>query len=149
MSTSESLNYDLIVIGGGIAGLATALKVNEKNPALKILVIEKEEKIAAHQTGNNSGVIHSGIYYKPGSLKAKNCIRGYHQLIEFCTEHQVPFELCGKIIVATAPEELSALENIFKRGQENGLDGLKKLTVDELRDYEPHVAGIAGKLAAK
>jgi L-2-hydroxyglutarate oxidase len=144
MSTSESLNYDLIVIGGGIAGLATALKVNEKNPALKILVIEKEEKIAAHQTGNNSGVIHSGIYYKPGSLKAKNCIRGYHQLIEFCTEHQVPFELCGKIIVATAPEELSALENIFKRGQENGLDGLKKLTVDELRDYEPHVAGIAG-----
>ena len=144
MSTSESLNYDLIVIGGGIAGLATALKVNEKNPALKILVIEKEEKIAAHQTGNNSGVIHSGIYYKPGSLKAKNCIRGYHQLIEFCSEHQVPFELCGKIIVATAPEELSALENIFKRGQENGLDGLKKLSVDELREYEPHVAGIAG-----
>jgi L-2-hydroxyglutarate oxidase len=144
MSTSESLNYDLIVIGGGIAGLATALKVNEKNPALKILVIEKEEKIAAHQTGNNSGVIHSGIYYKPGSLKAKNCIRGYHQLIEFCTEHQVPFELCGKIIVATAPDELSALENIFKRGQENGLDGLKKLSVDELREYEPHVAGIAG-----
>ena len=144
MSTSESLNYDLIVIGGGIAGLATALKVNEKNPALKILVVEKEAKIAAHQTGNNSGVIHSGIYYKPGSLKAKNCIRGYHQLIEFCSEHQVPFELCGKIIVATAPEELSALENIFKRGQENGLDGLKKLSVAELREYEPHVAGIAG-----
>lgn len=144
MSTSESLNYDLIVIGGGIAGLATALKVNEKNPALKILVVEKEAKIAAHQTGNNSGVIHSGIYYKPGSLKAKNCIRGYHQLIEFCSEHQVPFELCGKIIVATAPEELNALENIFKRGQENGLDGLKKLSVAELREYEPHVAGIAG-----
>jgi L-2-hydroxyglutarate oxidase len=144
MSTIESLNYDLIVIGGGIAGLATALKVNEKNPALKILVVEKEEKIAFHQTGNNSGVIHSGIYYKPGSLKAKNCIRGYHQLIEFCSEHQVPFELCGKIIVATAPEELNALENIFKRGQENGLEGLKKLTVTELREYEPHVAGIAG-----
>ena len=85
MSTSGSSGYDLIIVGGGIAGLATALKVNEKNPDKKILLVEKEAKIAAHQTGNNSGVIHSGIYYKPGSLKATNCIRGYHQLIEFCT----------------------------------------------------------------
>ncbi len=144
MSTSGSSGYDLIIVGGGIAGLATALKVNEKNPDKKILLVEKEAKIAAHQTGNNSGVIHSGIYYKPGSLKATNCIRGYHQLIEFCTINNVPFELCGKIIVATSKEELTALENIYQRGLANGLQGLKKLTAEQLKEYEPHVAGISG-----
>ncbi|MFM7194957.1 MAG: FAD-dependent oxidoreductase, partial [Bacteroidota bacterium] len=138
------MHYDLIIIGGGITGLATALKVNESRPGLKIAVLEKESGVARHQTGNNSGVIHSGIYYKPGSLKATNCIRGYHQLIDFCTNHNVPFERCGKIIVATSEAELPLLENIHNRGIANGLDGLHRLSAGELREHEPHVAGIAG-----
>jgi L-2-hydroxyglutarate oxidase len=111
---------------------------------LKIVLIEKEEKLAKHQTGNNSGVIHSGIYYKPGSLKAINCISGYHQLIEFCNKHEVKYELCGKVIVATDEKELPALENIYNRGIENGLKGLKKIKRQEIFAYEPHCAGIAG-----
>ena len=97
-----------------------------------------------HQTGNNSNVIHSGIYYKPGSLKALNCIKGYHQLIDFCNENSIRYNLCGKVIVATDAAEIPLLENIFKRGQENGLAGLKMLSLPELKEREPHVAGIAG-----
>jgi (S)-2-hydroxyglutarate dehydrogenase len=136
--------HDIIVIGGGIVGLATALKINSSNPFLKILVIEKEQDVAQHQTGNNSGVIHSGLYYKPGSLKAKNCIHGYHLLIDFCKEHGVPFELCGKIVVATGPTELPLLETLYQRGQQNGLTNLKKLRKEELKEYEPHVTGLEG-----
>jgi len=135
---------DVIVIGGGIVGLATALQLIEKNPGLKVTVLEKENKVAVHQTGNNSGVIHSGIYYKPGSLKATNCIRGYNLLIEFCQKHSIPFERCGKIIVATGAEELQPLENIYRRGLSNGLTGLIRLKKEELKEHEPHVAGIAG-----
>ena len=138
------MHYDLIIIGGGITGLATALKVNASRPNLKIAVLEKEPAVARHQTGNNSGVIHSGIYYKPGSLKATNCIHGYHLLIDFCRSHGVPFELCGKIIVATDKAELPLLDNIQQRGIANGLTGLKRLSGAELREQEPHVAGIAG-----
>ena len=134
----------MIIAGAGITGLATALKLTEKDPSLKITILEKETAVARHQTGNNSGVIHSGIYYKPGSLKATNCIRGYHMLIDFCREYEVPFELCGKIIVATRQEELPLLDNIRQRGIANGLGGLKNLTGAELREHEPHVAGIAG-----
>lgn len=136
--------YDVVVIGGGIVGLATAFRLKEKNAQLKIAVVEKENAPAMHQTGNNSGVIHSGLYYKPGSLKAKNCIDGYTQLIDFCQKHEVPFDLCGKIVVATDNSELQALENIYQRGLDNGLDKTKKITAEQLREYEPHVAGVAG-----
>jgi (S)-2-hydroxyglutarate dehydrogenase len=138
------VNYDIIVVGGGIVGLATALKLKTSNPFLKVLLLEKENELAKHQTGNNSGVIHSGLYYKPGSLKAKNCIHGYHLLIDFCKENNVPFELCGKIVVATEEKELPLLENLYLRGEQNGLQNLKKLTKEELKGYEPHVTGLKG-----
>lgn len=136
--------YDIVVIGGGIVGLATALNLQQKSPQLKLLVLEKENRLAAHQTGHNSGVIHSGIYYKPGSLKARNCFAGYHKLLDFCQKEEVSYELCGKIIVATNPEELKPLETIFERGQANGLEGLIKLKKEDIPAYEPHVNGIAG-----
>ncbi|MBL7858275.1 MAG: L-2-hydroxyglutarate oxidase [Cyclobacteriaceae bacterium] len=138
------MQYDIIIVGGGAVGLATALQILEKNPSSKVLVIEKEPGVARHQTGNNSGVIHSGLYYKPGSLKAKNCIHGYHLLIDFCKHNEVPFELCGKIVVATEPGELPLLKTLFERGRQNGLQNLKLLNPSELREHEPHVAGIAG-----
>ncbi|HLT75665.1 MAG TPA: L-2-hydroxyglutarate oxidase, partial [Ohtaekwangia sp.] len=138
------MRYDIIVIGGGAVGLATALKLQAENPALKIIVLEKEATLAAHQTGNNSNVIHSGIYYKPGSLKATNCINGYHELIRFCDAHGIPYKLCGKIIVATDAAEVPLLEKILQRGQENGLQNLRRLSAEELPEYEPHVSGVAG-----
>jgi L-2-hydroxyglutarate oxidase len=138
------VKFDVIIIGGGIVGLATALQIKKTNPALRFLVLEKENELAKHQTGNNSGVIHSGIYYKPGSLKATNCFRGYQLLIDFCREHEVPFELCGKLIVATDEHELPLLQTLFTRGEQNGLTKLKKLVKEELKEHEPHVAGIAG-----
>jgi L-2-hydroxyglutarate oxidase len=138
------VQYSVVIVGGGIVGLATALQLIKKKPDLKILVLEKETELAKHQTGNNSGVIHSGIYYKPGSLKATNCMRGYHQLIAFCQEQTIPFELCGKIIVATDESEKLLLQNLFVRGEQNGLKNLKKLSAGELKEYEPHVNGIEG-----
>ena len=146
-------------------GLATAYRVKQKNPDLNISVVEKENSFASHQTGHNSGVIHSGLYYKPGSLKAKNCIRGYHMLIEFARENDIPFELCGKVVVATEQKQVPLLETLYQRGLKNGLRGMKRLTLEELRQHEPHVTGVAalhiphtgiidytqvaGKLAAK
>lgn len=135
--------FDIIITGGGIVGLATAYRLKEEKPQLKILLLEKETSLAKHQTGNNSGVIHSGIYYKPGSLKAKNCIEGYQQLLAFCDKEEIDYELCGKVIVATSNEELPAMENIYKRGNENGLQNLKKISAEELKEYEPHVNGVA------
>jgi L-2-hydroxyglutarate oxidase len=136
--------FDVIVIGGGIVGLATALQIQKAKPTLKILLIEKESTLAKHQTGNNSGVIHSGLYYKPGSLKATNCIRGYNLVIDFCRQYDIPFELCGKIVVATDEAERPLLENLYQRGQQNGLQNLKKLGKEQLKEYEPHVNGIEG-----
>jgi L-2-hydroxyglutarate oxidase len=121
------VQQDVIIIGGGIVGLASALQLKQQNPSLKITLIEKEKTLAKHQTGNNSGVIHSGIYYKPGSLKAINCIRGYNMLIDFCRANDVAFDLCGKIIVATEEKEIPLLQNLFTRGQQNGLTDLKML----------------------
>jgi len=135
-------NFDVTIIGAGIVGLATGLKLLERKPGLKIAIVDKEEEIAKHQTGNNSGVIHSGIYYKPGNLKAKNCRKGYQQLVEFCNEHSIKYDLCGKVIVATKEDEREALDNIFKRGIENGLDGLRKIGPEEVREIEPHVSSI-------
>ena len=138
------MNYDAIIIGGGAVGLATAYQLSSKRPDFKILVLEKEKKVASHQTGNNSGVIHSGLYYKPGSLKAKNCIRGYELLVDFCQKNDVPFELCGKIIVATEEAEMPSLHTLFERGKENGLQGLVWLKKEALKEHEPHVEGKAG-----
>jgi L-2-hydroxyglutarate oxidase len=136
--------YDITIIGGGIVGLATALQIQAANRNLKIVLLEKESSLARHQTGNNSGVIHSGLYYKPGSLKATNCIRGYNLLLDFCQSNEIPFDLCGKIVVATEQQELPLLENLYNRGQQNGLSNLKKLTSQELKEHEPHVTGLAG-----
>jgi len=138
------MKSDVIIIGGGIVGLATAYILLQNNPLLHLTLLEKESHEAVHQTGNNSGVIHSGIYYKPGSLKAINCIEGYHMLINFCKQEQIPFDLCGKIIVATKPAEIPALETLYQRGIENGLSGLKYLTASEINTYEPHCVGIKG-----
>ncbi len=140
------MKYDVVIIGGGIVGLATALRLKESKPALKIALLEKESKLAAHQTGHNSGVIHSGIYYKPGSLKAINCINGYRQLLDFCDKNNVNYDLCGKIIVATNENEIQYLENIYTRGIENGLTGLKKIGREEIQELEPHCSGIKGIL---
>jgi len=138
------MKVDIAVVGAGIVGLATALQIKKQKPELNVLVLEKESRVAAHQTGNNSGVIHSGIYYKPGSLKAKNCIDGYHMLIDFCKEQQIPFELCGKIIVATSESELTALDNIYKRGIENGLEELRYISSEEIKAIEPETYGVKG-----
>jgi L-2-hydroxyglutarate oxidase len=138
------MKYDVVIVGGGIVGLATALQLKNANPGLRLAVIEKETSVARHQTGNNSGVIHSGVYYKPGSLKATNCIHGYHLLVQFCHEEGVPFELCGKIIVATDQTQLPLLENLFNRGLQNGLDQIRKISQAEIREHEPHVNGLAG-----
>lgn len=133
------MKYDIIVIGAGIVGLASALKILEKNPSLKILILEKESSVARHQTGNNSGVIHSGIYYKPGSLKATNCINGYKMLLDFCDRNDVKYEICGKIIVSTSEKEIPYMKNLYDRGVKNGLTGLKLLEREEVREIEPHV----------
>lgn len=136
--------YDAVVIGGGIVGLATTLKLQEKQPGLEVLVIEKESTFGFHQTGHNSGVIHSGVYYKPGSLKAKNCTTGYQMLVDFCEEQDIPYELCGKLVVATEEWEIPILENIAMRGSENGLTNLKMLDKQEIKSYEPYVRGVKG-----
>lgn len=133
------MKYDIIVVGAGIVGLASALKILEKNPNLKLLILEKEDSVAKHQTGNNSGVIHSGIYYKPGSLKATNCLNGYKMLLEFCDKHEVKYDICGKVIVATSEKEIPYMRNLYERGLQNGLTGLKILNPDEVKEIEPHV----------
>lgn len=138
------MKYDVVVIGGGIVGLATALNLKQQRPGLRLVLIEKEEQLSAHQTGHNSGVIHSGLYYKPGSLKAVNCISGYRMLVDFCEKEGIPYELCGKIVVATKKDQLPILAGLYQRGIENGLTGLRKLSPEEMREIEPHVSGIEG-----
>ncbi len=137
-------SFDVIVIGGGIVGLASAYSVLEQNAGLRLVVIEKENTLAAHQTGRNSGVIHSGLYYKPGSLKAQNCRNGYRLLLEFCAKEEVAYEICGKIVVATKTEEFSRLEELAIRGKANGLSRIRHLSESEIKDHEPHCAGRRG-----
>ena len=136
--------YDITIIGGGIVGLATALRIKEQRPSLNLLLLEKENGVAKHQTGHNSGVIHSGLYYKPGSLKATNCIRGYQMLLDFCDRESVPYDLCGKIVVATNEQQKPLLKNLFERGVQNGLAQNRMITAGEIREIEPHVNGLEG-----
>lgn len=138
------MKYDVVIIGGGIVGLATALNLKLSKPNLRLVVLEKEDEFSKHQTGHNSGVIHSGLYYKPGSLKAINCINGYQMLVKFCQENEVPFEICGKIVVATKNEQLPMLDTLLERGKANGLEGLLKINESQIKEIEPHVAGLAG-----
>lgn len=135
---------DVVIVGGGIVGLATAYSLLTTNPALKLVVLEKEPSLGAHQTGHNSGVIHSGLYYKPGSLKAKNCIEGYAKLLQFCREHEIAHEICGKIVVALSEQERSQLEMLRQRGEQNGLTGIRRLNKTEIVEIEPHCTGIDG-----
>ncbi len=133
---------ELLIIGAGIVGLATALEAMRRFPGMRTIVVEKEERVAAHQTGHNSGVIHSGLYYKTGSLKARNCVAGAASMKRFCQANNVPFEACGKLVVATNPEEVPRLEALHERGIANGVPGLRMLQPEEFREIEPHCAGL-------
>lgn len=135
-------NFDIGIIGGGIIGLATAYRLSRLFPELKAVVIEKENVLAAHQTGHNSGVIHSGLYYKPGTAKAIHAVRGAALMKQFCADHAVPFKICGKLVVATEERELPALDELYRRGTANGVPDLKILHREQLREIEPHTAGI-------
>ena len=137
------MKYDFIIVGGGIVGLATGLRILEARPGVKLLLIEKEDSLGQHQTGHNSGVLHAGLYYKPGSLKAKLAVEGLRQMVSYCQKHKVLHDQCGKIVVASVPDELPRLEKLMERGLANGLKGLRKLSPEEIREIEPHAAGLA------
>jgi L-2-hydroxyglutarate oxidase len=134
--------YNVIIIGGGVVGLAVALEITRRFPRLRLLLLEKEDRVACHQSGHNSGVIHSGVYYKPGSLKARLSVAGAAAMVEFCREQEIPHNVCGKVIVATRPEELPRLEDLRQRGEVNGLVGLRLIGPEELREIEPHASGL-------
>lgn len=136
--------HDVAIVGGGIVGLATAHELQRRRPGVRVVVLEKEERVGAHQTGHNSGVIHSGLYYAPGSLKARTCREGYARLLRFCGEHGIPHEVCGKVVVATEPDEVPRLEALAERGAANGLAGISRLGPAGIRDHEPHCEGLAG-----
>jgi L-2-hydroxyglutarate oxidase LhgO len=136
--------FDIVVVGGGIVGLATAMHVTRRFPKLRLLLLEKEDQVARHQTGHNSGVIHSGIYYRPGSLKARLCVEGARAMIEFCGRHNIPHEICGKVIVATSEEEFPRLQTLLERAAANGLNGVRQLNAEQIREIEPHCSGLRG-----
>ncbi|MEX2535235.1 MAG: L-2-hydroxyglutarate oxidase [Trueperaceae bacterium] len=135
-------DYDLAIIGGGIVGLATGLAISDQSPDLSIVVIEKEGGVARHQTGHNSGVVHSGIYYRPGTIRARLCVEGVTLLQEFCREQDLPYDRCGKVVVATREDELPRLQTLFERGNQNGVPGLELIGPERLREIEPHANGI-------
>ena len=138
----ENKEYDIAIVGGGIIGLATAFQLQKKFPKLNLVVFEKEKELAFHQTGRNSGVIHSGLYYKPGSFKAKNCVEGRKQLVKFAKENNINYDVCGKIVVAINEEESKRLDQLKINGEQNGLVGLKLLTPEEFQKIEPNVDGV-------
>lgn len=140
---SPSVDFDIVVVGGGIVGLASAYKISLARPDIRIAVLEKEEKVAAHQTGHNSGVIHSGLYYQPGSEKAGTCAAGRRELLAFAKRHRIPHDLCGKIVVATRERERPTLEEIFQNGLENGIEGLEQIGPEQIKEIEPECEGIA------
>ena len=136
--------FDVIIVGGGIVGAATFYKLQQRKPNLRILLLEKEARLADHQTGNNSGVIHSGLYYTPGSLKAKNCVNGRRELVQFAKEYGVRHDVCGKVVAATDTAELPHLERIYNNGIANGIEGLRKVTAEEIKEIEPFCHSIGG-----
>jgi L-2-hydroxyglutarate oxidase len=138
------MTHDVTIIGGGILGLTTARALLERVPSLKLVVCEKEAELGQHQTGHNSGVIHSGIYYKPGSFKARLCVEGARLMMEFCESHAIKYDRCGKVIVATSPDELPRLQTLYERGTANGVPGLAMIDADRVREIEPHVRAVAG-----
>ena len=138
------MTFDIAIIGGGIVGAATMYKLQKQYPNLKLVLFEKEDLLSDHQTGHNSGVIHSGLYYKPGSLKAKNCIQGRHELVAFAKEHNIDHDVCGKIVVATDKSELEQLEKVYQTGLANEIEGIKKINAEEIKEIEPFCEGIAG-----
>ena len=138
----ERQHYDVAIVGGGIIGLSTAMHLTQRNPDLRVAVLEKEAELATHQTGHNSGVIHSGIYYRPGSHKAVFCVAGVQKLLRFCDENEIEYEQCGKVIVATDESELGRLDNLYERGVANGVEGLEMIGPERLKEIEPHAAGI-------
>ena len=135
-------HYDVAIIGAGLIGLATARELLIRQPRLRLVVLEKDHVIASQQSGHNSGVIHSGIYYTPGSLKARACVAGHGAMLEFCQEHDIPFNLCGKVIVASNESELLRLEDLYRRGIANGVQGLELIGPERLRELEPFATGI-------
>lgn len=136
--------FDIAIIGGGIVGVATLFQLQQRHPSKSIVLIEKEEELAVHQTGHNSGVIHSGLYYKPGSLKAINCMKGREGLVEFCKKYGVDHDVCGKVVVATDEKEVPYMEKILETGRENGLTGIEKITAEQVKEIEPYVESVAG-----
>ncbi len=138
------ISWDAVIVGGGIVGAATLYKLQSRFPSMRILLLEKEQALADHQTGHNSGVIHSGIYYKPGSFKAKNCVTGRRELVAFAKEHGVKHDICGKLIVATTQDELPRLEKIHATGIANGIEGMERITAEQIKEIEPFCEGIAG-----
>lgn len=141
-------NFDFVVVGGGIVGAATMYKLAKAFPNKSVALVEKENLLSDHQTGHNSGVIHSGLYYTPGSLKARNCVQGRRELVAFCKEHGIAHDVCGKVVVATDESELPFLEKIYQIGLKNEIEGLKKITGEEIKEYEPFCEGIAGLFVA-
>ncbi|MFC1738746.1 L-2-hydroxyglutarate oxidase [Planctomycetota bacterium] len=140
----RQVDFDVVVIGGGIVGLACAYKIAKNHPDIDIAVVEKEDKLAAHQTGHNSGVIHSGLYYQPGSNKVKTCVEGRKELVAFAKKYKLPYKICGKIIVAARKKELKNLELIFRNGLENAIEGIEKISPEQIEEIEPFCRGIAG-----
>src|ERR1035437_5386871 len=141
-------DHDVIIVGRGIVGLAVALEITKRFPRLRLLLLEKEDRVGRHQSSHNSGVIHSGIYYKPGSLKARLCVEGARAMIEFCRAHGIPHRVCGKVIVATHGDEFPRLEELRRRGEANGLSGLQLIGPEKLREIEPHASGLRALVVA-
>jgi len=142
--SARGITVKVAIIGGGIVGLATAHQILDRHPSLQILVLEKESGPGRHQTGHNSGVLHCGLYYKPGSARARMAVSGIRRMVAFCQQHGVPYELCGKTVIATEPEEIPRLHALFERGKANGLEDLQLLGPGQIREYEPHAAGLEG-----
>ena len=140
------MKYDVLIVGAGIIGLSTAMQLLKSSPKMKVLILEKEETFSSHQTGRNSGVIHSGIYYKPNSLKALNCIQGRKDLIDFCNKENIDFEICGKLVVAQSGEDSYQLKKLYERGKLNGLEGIKILSKEEIKEREPFCQAESGLL---